>query len=57
VEGEDHSLLAGIDLLDLGVAAQQLQRHRVQQELGLDWHAAEPVDQFGGEGVDLGRGW
>ena len=49
-------LLAGIDPVDAGGAAEQLERHGVQQELDLRRHLAEAVDQFGGEGVDLAPG-
>jgi len=49
VEGEDDCLLAGVDLLDVGLPAQQLEGDGLQQELGLGRRLAEAVDQLGGE--------
>src|SRR6267154_600629 len=54
VQRHHDGLLAGIDAVHPGGAAQQLERPRVQQELGLGRHLAEAVDHLGSEGIDLG---
>jgi hypothetical protein len=49
MEREDDRLLAGVDLLDVGLPAQELERDRLQQELGFERRLAEAVDQLGRE--------
>ena len=43
----------GFDLLDIGAAAQRLDRHHLQQMFDLGRQLAETIDQFGGEAVDV----
>ena len=53
-EGDDRALRADIDLLDIGAAAERLDRHDLEEMLDLLGQRAEAVDQLGGEGLDLG---
>ena len=53
-EGDDRALGAGVHLLDIGLLAGRLDGDHLKQVVHLGRHLAEPVHQFGGQGVDLG---
>ena len=52
-EADDAALGTGIDLVDIGLAAQGLDQNDLEQRLHLFRQRPESVDQFGGEAVDL----
>ena len=52
-ERQHHALRPGLELLDIGAAAQRLDRHHLQQMLDLARQRAEAVDQFGGKAFDV----
>ena len=55
-ELDHHTLRSGIELLDIGLAAEGLDVDDLEKVFDLVGQTAEPVDQFGAEGVDLFRG-
>src|SRR3984957_6482542 len=53
-EGERQALRAGLELLDVGAAAQSLDLHEAHEQANLRRGRAEAVDDFGRHRVDLG---
>ena len=54
-EGDHRALGADIDLGDIGLAAQALDRHHLEQVIGFLGQGPEPVDQFSGQGFTVFR--
>ena len=52
-ERQHDTLRSGLDLFDIGAAAERLDRHDLQEMLDLFGQRTEAVDQFGGESFDV----